>query len=109
MVATLARAKGYPLGALAGAVGIHRNRLSDKIAGRVAFTEGDILRLAEALGVPPARLFEDPLELLGVRSHDHGLLPSTIWQHRRSGRVSPRRVICRHPKKGVPARPGGLR
>lgn len=66
MVATLARARGITTAALGAAIGIHRNRMADKIAGRNPFKESEILALAELLGVPPARLFEDPLELLGV-------------------------------------------
>jgi len=64
MVATLARAEGYTITQLAEKIGIHRNRLSDKIAGRMAFTEQDMLRLADALDVEPGRLFADPLALL---------------------------------------------
>lgn len=66
MVATLMRARGLTIGQLADEVGIHRNRLGDKIAGRMAFREEDILAVAEALGVKPGQLFDDPLELLGV-------------------------------------------
>lgn len=68
MVATLARARGLSTSALGAAIGVHRNRMADKIAGRNPFKESEILALAELLGVPPARLFEDPLELLGVVS-----------------------------------------
>lgn len=66
MVATLARARGITTAALGAAIGVHRNRMADKIAGRNPFKESEILALADLLGVPPARLFEDPLELLGV-------------------------------------------
>lgn len=64
MVATLARARGMTTSDLALATGIHRNRLADKIAGRRAFTEGEIVGLADVLGVPPSKLFDDPLALL---------------------------------------------
>lgn len=66
MVATLARARGITTAALGAAIGVHRNRMADKIAGRNPFKESEILAQADLLGVPPARLFEDPLELLGV-------------------------------------------
>lgn len=68
MVATLARAKGISHSALAVAVNIHRNRLADKIAGRRSFTEQEILDLAAYFEVDPGRLFEDPMELLGIGS-----------------------------------------
>lgn len=66
MVATLARARGLSTTQLGERIGVHRNRMADKIGGRSPFKEQEILALAELLGVPPARLFEDPLELLGV-------------------------------------------
>jgi hypothetical protein len=66
MVATIARAKGIPLVTIAADLDIHRNRLADKIAGRHAFKEQDIVALADYLGVPVGRLFDDPAELLGV-------------------------------------------
>lgn len=80
MVATLARAQGITYGDLAVKVGIHRNRLGDKIAGRRAFREQEIIALADFFGVSPGHLFEDPLELLGVsmRKSDPGLLPCTF-------------------------------
>lgn len=66
MVATLARAKGVTVVALAGELGMHRNRLQDKIAGRRDFSESEIRRIAAYFGVTPGQLFEDPLELLGI-------------------------------------------
>lgn len=68
MVATLARANGTSFSALALELGMHRNRLADKIAGRRPFQEGEILALAEFFGVPPGRLFDDPRQLLGITS-----------------------------------------
>lgn len=106
MVATLAKARGFTSSALAAEIGVHRNRLADKIAGRVPFTETDILKLAEVLDIPPGRLFEDPLELLGVgpvRNSDHGLLPSRFGQPRRSEHVSGKVVICRAHRFSVRA------
>lgn len=88
MVATLARARGLTVTALAQAVGLHRNRLADKIAGRQSFTETDILVLADHLGVDPGRLFEDPLELLGVSPALSGRRPSA------GSGSSPRRSGC---------------
>lgn len=64
MVATLARAKGVTLGEVAGVLGIHRNRLTDKINGRQHFRESDIVTLADYFGVDPGRLFGDPVALL---------------------------------------------
>lgn len=66
MVATLARAKGLSVGAFASAMGMHRNRLAARIAGRQEFSEREIRKAAEILGVTPGQLFEDPLELLGI-------------------------------------------
>jgi transcriptional regulator with XRE-family HTH domain len=66
MVGTLARAKGLSIGAFAAAMGMHRNRLTARITGRQEFSEREIRRAAKILGVTPGRLFEDPLELLGV-------------------------------------------
>lgn len=66
MVATLCRARGVTSGALAADTGIHRNRLADKIAGRREFSESEIRRIADFFGIAPGRLFEDPLELLGI-------------------------------------------
>jgi len=82
MVATLARAQGITYGELAIKVGIHRNRLGDKIAGRRAFREQEIIALADFFGVSPGHLFEDPRELLGVpvRKSDEGLLTCTFNQ-----------------------------
>lgn len=83
MVATLMRARGMTIGQLAEEVGIHRNRLGDKIAGRMAFREDDILALSNALGVPPGRLFDDPLELLGIAvatSSGPAWIPGTAGQ-----------------------------
>jgi len=68
MITTLAAAQNIQLGDVAARLGIHRNRLTDKIAGRQAFRESEILAAAAFLGVPPGRLFDDPLELLGVTS-----------------------------------------
>lgn len=67
MVAALLRVTGRTTIEAAAALGIHRNSLSDKIRGRRAFTEDDILTLAGYFDVPPGRLFEDPAELLGVQ------------------------------------------
>jgi transcriptional regulator with XRE-family HTH domain len=64
MVATLAEARGLTRLELAAKIGVHRNRLSDKIAGRLPFTETEILALAETLGVAPGRLFDDPVSAL---------------------------------------------
>lgn len=64
MVATLARAKGVTLGQVADHLGIHRNRLTDKISGRQHFRESDILALADYFGVAPGQLFGDPVALL---------------------------------------------
>lgn len=66
MVVTLARARRITLGQIAERIGVHRNSLTEKIAGRSPFTEDEIILMAEVLGVRPARLFEDPLELLGL-------------------------------------------
>lgn len=66
MIATLTRAHGLTRGQVAAALGVHPNRLADKIAGRQPFRESEILAAAELFRVPPGRLFEDPLELLGV-------------------------------------------
>lgn len=66
MVETLMTARGVTAVTLAAALKIHRNRLSDKIAGRTDFKESEILQLAAYFGVPVARLFDDPLELLGA-------------------------------------------
>lgn len=78
MVATLARARGISTSELAGRIGIHRNRLADKIAGRQPFRESEIVGLAEALGVDPGRLFGDPVELLTGGS-------SSAWIRRVAG------------------------
>lgn len=80
MVATLARARGESISKLALAVEIHRNRLADKIAGRRLFTEDEILALAAHFGVPPGRLFDDPLELLGATSES-----ASAWMARAAG------------------------
>lgn len=64
MIATLTRAHGYTRGQVAAALGIHPNRLADKVAGRQPFRESEILAAAELFGVSPGRLFEDPLLLL---------------------------------------------
>lgn len=66
MVGILVRARNETMGGVAQAIGMHRNRLADKIAGRRQFTEAEILALANHFGVEPGRLFDDPLELLGV-------------------------------------------
>lgn len=81
MVATLAKAQGLTYGDLAAKLGMHRNRLGDKIAGRRAFREQEIIALADFFGVSPGHLFEDPLVLLGidpVRKSDQGLLTCTF-------------------------------
>jgi transcriptional regulator with XRE-family HTH domain len=64
MVVTLASARGFSTSELAKRIGIHRNRLADKIAGRQPFRESEILALAAALGVSPGQLFGDPVALL---------------------------------------------
>lgn len=64
MIATLTRAHGFTRAQVAGALGIHPNRLADKIAGRQPFRESEIIAAAELFGVTPGRLFEDPLALL---------------------------------------------
>lgn len=79
MVATLARARGLTTSALAEAIGIHRNRMADKIAGRQPFREQEILALAELLDVPPGRLFDDPVALLTGGS-------GSAWTRRTAGR-----------------------
>lgn len=91
MVSAIAAAMKMTQTELAQRAQIHRNRLADKIAGRREFTESEILRLAEALGVPPARLFENPLELLGVApSYAVSSSASSYREVRRSGRVQNR-------------------
>ena len=64
MIATLTRAHGLTRGQVAAALGVHPNRLADKIAGRQPFRESEIIAAAELFGVAPGRLFEDPLALL---------------------------------------------
>lgn len=64
MINTLARAHGLTRGQVADALGVHPNRLADKIAGRQPFRESEILAAAELFRVAPGRLFEDPLALL---------------------------------------------
>lgn len=64
MIATLARAKGIPLGDVAQALGIHRNRLTDKMRGRQAFREDEIVAAARFFDVPVGRLFDNPVALL---------------------------------------------
>jgi transcriptional regulator with XRE-family HTH domain len=66
MVDLLARLEGVSLGDVAAALGIHPNTLTEKIRGRRAFTEDEIVILARLFGVPAGRFFEDPLQLLGV-------------------------------------------
>lgn len=78
MVATLARAKGVTLGEVAEVLGIHRNRLTDKINGRQHFRESDIVALADYFGIEPGRLFGDPLVLLTGGS-------SSAWTRRTPG------------------------
>jgi transcriptional regulator with XRE-family HTH domain len=84
MVSALATAQRLSVKALAERAGIHRNRLYDKIAGRQAFTEQDILRLAAELNVPAGRLFEDPLQLLGAAPLDVTSSPSSLREVGRS-------------------------
>ena len=64
MVATLARARGVTIVDLAAALGMHRNRLADKIAGRRDWREHEILAVAAFFDVEPGRLFADPMVLL---------------------------------------------
>lgn len=78
MIANLARAHGLTIGQVAEALGIHRNRLADKIAGRLPFRESEILAAAKLFGVEPGQLFEDPLALLSGRS-------SSAWIRRFAG------------------------
>lgn len=78
MITTLARAHGVTLGQVADELGIHRNRLADKIAGRQPFRESEIIAAAAFFGVTPGQLFQDPLELLGVTGGS-----SSAWTHRR--------------------------
>ncbi len=66
MVAALIRVTGRTITDAAAHLGIHRNSLADKIAGRRPFTEDEILALAGFFEVTPAQLFEDPRQLLGV-------------------------------------------
>lgn len=107
MVIALAGAQRLSIRSLAEKSGIHRNRLSEKIRGDRAFTERDILRLAEELGVSPGQLFDDPLKLLGatpVPEHASGLVSSTFCRSRRSERM--RHTHPRHFRRGcgvVPA------
>jgi hypothetical protein len=68
MVATLAKAAGIAMGTVATALDMHRNTLAEKMAGRRPFTEDEIVVLAQLLGTTPGRLFEDPRELLGLRT-----------------------------------------
>lgn len=88
MVATLIRARNETITSVAAMTGIHRNRLADKIAGRRAFTEPEIIALASHFDIPPGRLFDDPLELLGVSpsvpESARGLVRSTFSEPRRS-------------------------
>ena len=99
MVLTLARAMGVPTLRVAEVIGIHRNRLYDKVNGRIKFTEQEIIALAEFFGVPPGRLFEDPRDLLGVGaapaapSATVGLPPWRLEQLPRSEGVNPSSVI----------------
>lgn len=78
MIAALARAKGVSMGELADVLGIHRNRLSDKIAGRHAFRESEILAAADYFGITPGRLFGDPVALLTGGSE-------SAWTRRTAG------------------------
>jgi transcriptional regulator with XRE-family HTH domain len=80
MISTLARARGVTQSDLAIELGIHRNRLADKIAGRVDFKESEIVAAARYFGVEPGRLFEDPLKLLGVTGGS-----SSAWIRRWAG------------------------
>lgn len=66
MVAALLKVTGKTTLEGAALLGMHRNSLADKIAGRRAFTEDEIVTLAAYFDVPPGRLFEDPAALLGV-------------------------------------------
>jgi len=79
MLATLMRAKGVTIGELAQVLGVHRNRLGDKIAGRYPFKEAEIIAAAAFFGVTPGQLFEDPLVLLGVTSGSESAWTRTGW------------------------------
>ena len=71
MVAAMARARGVSTTELAAEIGMHRNRLADKIAGRRDWREREIQAAADYFGVEPGHLFENPLELLGIGSIAH--------------------------------------
>lgn len=64
MIAALAAARGINHAELAEAIGVHRNRFSDKVKGKIPFREAEIVIVAERLGVEPGRLFADPVALL---------------------------------------------
>jgi transcriptional regulator with XRE-family HTH domain len=66
MVVTLAKATGVTMATVAATLNMHRNTLAEKLAGRRPFTEDEIVLLARLFQVPPGRLFDDPLELLGA-------------------------------------------
>lgn len=96
MVSALASAHGIQHIEMAAELGIHRNSLSEKVAGKRRFTDEEIVRLAEMLGVPPGRLFDDPVEMLGAtepRRRSSGRSPSA------GSGSSPRRSGC-FPKSG---------
>lgn len=99
MVLTLARAMGVPTMRVAEVLGMHRNRLYDKVNGRIKFTEQEIIALAEFFGVEPGHLFKDPRDLLGVGaapaqpSATVGLAPWRLGQPRRSEGTNSSSVI----------------
>ena len=64
MVAAMLRATGRTTTEAATILGVHRNSLAEKIAGRRPFTEEEIITLAGYFGVAPGQLFNDPVELL---------------------------------------------
>lgn len=68
MASALMRVHGLSAGRVAGHLGLHRNTLYEKLAGRTAFYEEEIVALADLFRVPVGRLFDDPAELLGVSS-----------------------------------------
>jgi len=64
MIAALAAAKGVTHAELAAELGLHRNRFSDKVKGKIPFREAEIMALAAYLDVSPGQLFADPVALL---------------------------------------------
>lgn len=64
MIAALAAAKGVNYAEMAAYLGVHRNRFSDKVKGKLPFKEAEIMALAAYFDVSPGTLFEDPVALL---------------------------------------------